>query len=230
MIMELIDKIYTKAPFYGSRRMVHELKRQGYEINRKRVIRLMQKMYLRAIYPKINLSKKNQSHKIYPYLLKDLEILRPNQVWSTDITFIPVKGGFFYLIAIIDWFSRYVLSWRLSNTMDVYFCLEALQEALKINRPEIFNTDQGSQFTSKDFIEILENNAIKISMDGKGRYLDNIFIERLWRTIKYEEVYLKKYESGIEAKNGLELYMPFYNKERLHQSLNYKTPYEIYCA
>lgn len=228
LIMNLIDKIYTDRPFYGSRKIVHELKRQGHVVNRKRVLRLMQKMNLHPIYPKPNLSKNNSSHKIFPYLLKDINISRPNQVWSTDITYIPVQGGYFYLIAIIDWFSRYILSWKLSNTMDTYFCLIALDEALKIACPEIFNTDQGSQFTSEDFIQSLQKKNIKISMDGKGRCLDNIFVERFWRTIKYEEVYIKKYETGLDVKNGLENYLPFYNKHRLHQSLNYKTPYEVY--
>jgi len=188
----------------------------------------MRLMGLKAIYPKKNLSKQGQGHKIYPYLLDNVDVIRPNQVWSTDITYIPLKGGFFYLIAVMDWFSRYVLSWKLSNTMDVDFCVDALEEALSIAQPEIFNTDQGSQFTSKEFTGVLEANNIKISMDGKGSYFDNIFVERLWRTIKQEEVYKKKYENGLEAKNKLEIYMLFYNENRIHESLSYKTPKEIY--
>lgn len=228
LVMDLIDKIYTEYPFYGSRKIVEGLERMGHVVNRKRILRLMQKMSLCPIYPKPNLSKKSKLHKIYPYLLKNVEIIKPNQVWSTDITYIPVRNGYFYLIAIIDWFSRYVLSWKLSNTMDVDFCIDTLEEALKIAIPEIFNSDQGSQFTSYDFIKILEKENVSISMDSKGRCLDNIFIERLWRTIKYEEVFIKKYENGLDAKNNLELYMQFYNKKRFHQSLKYKTPQEVY--
>ena len=227
-IMNIIDKIYTMYPFYGSRKIVEELERMGLSINRKRVLRLMKKMGLSPIYPKPNLSKKNNMNKIYPYLLRDIKIVKPNQVWSTDITYIPISNGYFYLIAIIDWFSRYVLSWKLSNTMDIDFCIDTLEEALKIAIPEIFNSDQGSQFTSCKFLKTLEKESVKISMDGKGRYLDNIFIERLWRTIKYEEVFIKKYTNGLDAKNNLSQYMKFYNEKRLHQSLKYKTPQEIY--
>jgi putative transposase len=228
LIMDLIDKIYTEYPFYGSRKMVEGLARMGHIVNRKRVLRLMQKMGLCPIYPKPNLSKKNNLHKIYPYLLRNIEIIKPNQVWSTDITYIPVRSGYFYLIAIIDWFSRYVLSWKLSNTMDIDFCIEVLDEALKIAIPEIFNSDQGSQFTSYDFINILEKENVSISMDGKERCIDNIFVERLWRTIKYEEVFIKKYENGLDAKINLDRYIQFYNEKQYHQSLKYKTPQEVY--
>lgn len=227
-LMTLIDKIYTDYPFYGSRRMTAELKRQGHEVNRKRVIRLMQKMGLQAIFPNRNLSKAAEHHVKYPYLLKDLIIDRPNQVWATDITYIRVGDGYLYLTAIMDWYTRFVLSWRLSNTLDVGFCLEALEDALGIGKPEIFNSDQGSQYTSKDFTGALESQGIQISMDGKGRCYDNIFVERLWRSVKYEEVYLKRYETGKEAKNGLNSYMKFYNEKRLHQSLGYKPPQEVY--
>lgn len=188
----------------------------------------MRLMDIQAIYPKRNLSKKRQDHKIYPYLLKEVKIDRPNFVWSTDITYVPVSQGFLYLVAIIDWYSRYVLSWRLSNTLDVTFCIEALEEALDKGCPAIFNTDQGSQFTSKEFTEMLLNREIRISMDGSGRVFDNIFIERLWRTVKYEEIYLKGYESCADAKEGLGYYFPFYNNERYHQSLGYKTPQVVH--
>lgn len=229
MYMEMIDREYTDHPFYGSRQMTAFLRRQGHLVNRKRVMRLMRMMGLEAIYPKPNLSKAAAGHKKYPYLLKDLQILSPNHVWSTDITYIPVKGGFLYLTAIMDWFTRYILSWRLSNTMDVGFCLEALEEALSQGSPSIFNSDQGSQFTSKEFTGSLKARDIKISMDGKGRAFDNIFVERLWRTIKYEEVYLKKYETCRDAHLGLRSYIKFYNEERPHSSLSYRTPQEVYC-
>ncbi len=227
-IMEMIDKQYLKRPSYGSRKMVVHLASEGYTVNRKRVQRLMRLMNIQAIYPKPNLSKKRAEHKIYPYLLKGVKIERPNHVWSTDITYVPLLHGFLYLVAIIDWYSRYVLSWRLSSTLDVTFCIEALEEALEKGCPEIFNSDQGSQFTSKDYTAILISRGISISMDGRGRAFDNIFIERLWRTVKYEEVYLKGYESGKEVKEGFEQYFPFYNNERYHQSLAYKTPHEVH--
>ena len=188
----------------------------------------MNMLGLQAIYPKKRLSKSNKEHKKFPYLLRGVEINKANQVWTTDITYIPIRGGFFYLTVIMDWYTRYVLSWRLSNTLDVHFCIEAIEEALRMNKPEIFNSDQGVQYTSNEFTKILEKENIKISMDGKGRVFDNIFVERLWRTIKYEEVYIKRYENGIEAKNGLKNYLMFYNKRRPHQSLEYKTPYERY--
>ncbi len=213
-LMEMIDKQYLKTPFYGSRKMVVYLTSEGYLINRKRVQRLMRLMNIQAIYPKANLSKNRQEHKPYPYLLKGVNIDRPNFVWSTDITYIPVRHGFLYLTAIIDWYSRYILSWRISNTLDVAFCIDALEEALEKGSPEIFNSDQGSQFTSNEFTERLLSKKIKISMDGRGRVFDNIFIERLWRTVKYEDVYLKGYETGKEVKEGLSAYFPCYNNER----------------
>lgn len=226
--MEIIDKVYTERPYYGSRKMVIALKRQGHIVNRKRVVRLMRLMGLEVFYPKPNLSKAVADHKKYPYLLRGVVITRRNQVWSTDITYIPLKGGFLYLVAVIDWYTRFVLSWRLSNTLDNSFCIEALQEAFRYGQPEIFNTDQGVQFTSTSFTQILEDHNIKISMDGKGRALDNIFCERLWRTVKYENVYIKRYECGIEAVKGIAEYFKFYNNERPHQSLNYETPESLY--
>jgi putative transposase len=208
--------------------MVVELRKSGYIVNRKRVQRLMRKMGISAIYPKRSLSQRNKAHKIYPYLLKDVKIDTPNFVWSTDITYIQLREGFLYLVAIIDWYSRYVLSWRLSNTLDVSFCLEALEEALSKGTPAIFNSDQGSQFTSKDFTQILLDKGIKISMDGRGRVFDNIFIERLWRSVKYENVYLKGYETCEETIDGLGSYFPFYNNQRPHQALGYKVPHEVH--
>ena len=227
-LMEMIDKQYLKTPFYGSRKMVVYLTSEGYLINRKRVQRLMRLMNIQAIYPKADLSKSRQEHKIYPYLLKGVKIDRPNLVWSTDITYIPVSQGFLYLVAIIDWYSRYVLSWRLSNTLDVSFCIDALEEALEKGSPEVFNSDQGSQFTSKEFTERLLSEEIKISMDGRGRVFDNIFIERLWRSVKYEDIYLRGYETGKDVKEGLSAYFPFYNNERFHQALGYRTPEEVH--
>ena len=228
ILMKEIDKLYTDHPFYGSRRMTIMLRKESYHVNRKKIIRLMDLMKLKAIFPKRNLSKCNKEHKKFPYLLKNIEITKPNQAWATDITYIPIQGGFFYLTVIMDWNTRYILSWRLSNTLDLTFCVEALEEALIINKPEIFNSDQGVQYTSNDFIKILERNKIKISMDGKGRAFDNIFVERLWRSVKYEEVYIKRYKNGKEAKEGLSNYIKFYNKKRPHQSLGYFTPYEKY--
>ncbi len=227
-LMRLIDEQYTKTPFYGAPRMTACLQRQGYPINHKRVERLMNKMGIHAIYPKPRLSKRAMEQAIFPYLLKGMDIIYPNQVWCTDITYIRMAKGFVYLVAIMDWFSRYVVSWALSNSLDEYFCIEALEYALKNARPEIFNSDQGCQFTSKDFIGYLEREKISISMDGRGRAYDNIFVERLWRTVKYEEVYINDYQSIREAKQQLGKYFLFYNKERLHQSLGYNTPAEIY--
>lgn len=226
--MNLIDQEYTAHPFYGSRRMAAWLYAQGYIVNRKRIQRLMQFMGLEAIYPKPNLSKADTRHKKYPYLLRDLKVGFPGHVWSTDITYIRLSGGFAYCTAIIDWFSRYVISWRVSNTLDNSFCLEALEEALENGRPEIFNTDQGVQFTSSAFTSILERFAIKISMDGKGRALDNIFVERLWRSLKYEDIYLKDYISVKEARQGIDKYFHFYNNERLHQALDYRCPRDVF--
>jgi putative transposase len=227
-LMKKIDEQYIKTPFYGSRRMAAFLKKEGEDANRKRVQRLMRLMGIEAIYPKPRTTIKSEDHKIYPYLLQGVSIVRPNQVWSTDITYIRTLRGFLYLVAIIDWYSRYILSWGLSNTLDRYFCIEALKEALDRGKPEIFNSDQGSQFTSVEFNGILKAEDVKISMDGRGRVFDNIFVERLWRTIKYEEVYIKDYEDGPSAYKGLSVYIPFYNDERLHQSLNYLTPSAIY--
>lgn len=225
-LMNMIDSLYTKSPFYGSRKMAKQISLDtGLEINRKRVQRLMRTMAITAIYPKPNTSRANKGHRIYPYLLTGLTISKPNTVWSTDITYIRLKHGFAYLTAIVDWYSRKVLSWRLSNTMDSSFCVEALEEACeKYGIPEYFNTDQGAQFTSAEFTEQLKSRGIKISMDGKGRAIDNIFIERLWRTVKYENVFLRGYQSMVEARDGLREYFAFYNDERLHASLGYRTP------
>ena len=228
-LMSLIDREYMKTPFYGSRKMAELLSRLlRRPINRKRVQRLMRLMGIEAIYQKPNTSRPNSEHKVYPYLLKGLEIDRPGQVFAADITYIPMRHGFMYLVAVMDWFSRFVLSWRLSNTLDVHFCLEALEEALGMQTPDIFNTDQGAQFTSSKFTGMLKDHGIKISMDGKGRFLDNIFVERLWRTLKYEEVYLKAYDTVTQAKAGISAYMHFYNYERLHQALGYKTAWEAH--
>lgn len=228
-IMRLIDKEYTKRPFYGSRKMRDYLRRLGYKINRKRVQRLMRKMGLQSIAPKPNTSKPNIKHRVYPYLLGGIEVIRPNQVWCTDITYIPMAGGFVYLTAVMDWYSRYVLSWEISIFMDCEFCVSALERALRCHsKPDIFNTDQGSQFTSNEFTGTLKEHQIKISMDGKGRALDNIFIERLWRSVKYEEVYLKEYQSVEELRKSLKEYFNFYNHQRPHQSFAGMTPAEIY--
>jgi len=228
--MKLIDCQYLVTPFYGTRRMSAWLKKQGHQVNRKRVRRLMRIMGLKAIYRRPRTSKPAPGHKIYPYLLSDMEITQPNQVWSADITYIPMARGFLYLVAIIDWYSRYVLSWRLSNTMDSGFCIEALKDALRKGRPDIFNTDQGAQFTDEAFTSLLQKHGVRISMDGKGRYNDNLFIERLWRTVKYEEVYLKAYQNGRDARVGINDYFHFYNLERPHQSLSYLTPAEVFIT
>lgn len=228
-LMKEIDAIHMELPYYGSRRIAWVLRQKGYEVGRGHVSKLMKRMGICAIYCKKKLSKPCAAHKKYPYLLKNLEINRSNQVWATDITYIPMSRGFAYLIVIIDWHSRKALSWRLSNTMDVSFCVDALEEAIKTyGTPEIFNTDQGSQFTSNEFTGILEKNGIKISMDGRGRWLDNVFIERLWRSLKYEEVYLKAYESMSDAKKGIGDYLTHYNSRRPHQALEMKTPDQAY--
>jgi len=230
-LMRRIDRQYMRTPFFGSPKMTAWLRQETDEaVNHKRVARLMRLMGLQAAVPGPHTSRKHPAHPVYPYLLRGLEITHPNQVWSTDITYIPMVYGFLYLVAIIDWFSRYVLSWRLSNTLDTGFCLEALDEALKQGRPEIFNTDQGAQFTSEDFTKAVKDAGMKISMDGRGRALDNVFVERLWRTVKYEEVYPGDYGDGREAYAGLARYFPFYNLERPHQSLGYRTPYEVHTA
>jgi len=229
-LMRLIDELYTAHPFYERRQMTLSLRRAGYGVNPKRVHRLMRKMGLVAIYPKPHTTVASPGHRIYPYLLRGVEITRPNQVWSTDITYVPMANGFMYLTAVIDWYSRYVLAWQLSNTLDAFFCIEALEQALQGGRPEIFNTDQGSQFTSDAFTAILEAASIRISMDGKGRALDNIFVERLWRTVKYEEIYLHHYETVPQLYAGLHNYFCFYNQERPHQSLAGRSPAEVYFA
>jgi len=227
-MMKLIDQQYLSTPFYGSRRMKVWLGREGHSANRKRVRRLMRTMGVQAIYRRPRTSKPGPGHKVYPYLLGGMEITRPNQVWAADITYIPMARGFHYLVAIMDWHTRYVVAWNLSNTLDADFCVEALEEALGKGRPEIFNTDQGSQFTGDGFTGLLKQHGVRISMDGKGRYSDNIFVERLWRTVKYEEVYLKAYSDGWEARVGLKAYFHFYNNQRPHQALGYRTPAEVF--
>jgi len=230
-LMRLIDEEYMRHPFLGSRKMRDYLRRQGYKMNRKRVQRLMKKMGLASVAPKPNTSLRNKAHPVYPYLLRELAINRANQVWCTDITYIPLRGGFVYLVAIMDWHSRKVLSWELSNTMEADFCVSALERAIRrYGTPEIFNTDQGSQFTSEAFTGVLKQHEIKISMDGKGRWMDNVFIERLWRSVKYEDVYLKEYHSVSALREGLEVYFHYYNNERTHQSLENLTPAEVYGA
>ena len=229
--MSAIDRIYTKHPSLGSRKITKLLRKQSEwrRVNRKRVYRLMQLMGIEAIYPKPKLSKSDESYPKYPYLLKGLEIKAPNQVWCSDITYIPTERGFVYLTVIMDWYSRYVLSWEVSNSMESSFCTKALKRAItRHGKPDIFNSDQGSQYTSVDFREELESNGIKISMDGRGRCMDNIFIERLWRSVKYEEVYLKSYETLPDARSALREYFEFYNNERPHQSLDYRTPHEVH--
>ena len=228
--MKLIDRQYLATPFYGARKIAACLKSRGCSVNRKRIRRLMRVMGLKAVYRRPRTSKPAPGHKIYPYLLGGLKITRPNQVWAADITYIPMARGFLYLVAIIDWYSRYVLSWRLSNTLDAGFCVEALEEALKKGRPDIFNTDQGSQFTGEAFTGLLQQHGVRISMDGKGSYNDNLFIERLWRSVKYEEVYLKAYQDGREARIGLGNYFRFYNTERPHQTHGYRTPAEVFTS
>jgi putative transposase len=229
-LMRLIDGQYLKTPFWGSRNMTDFLKRRGYRVNRKRTQRLMRTMGLEGLAPGPSTSRKAPGHKIYPYLLREVLIERPNQVWSSDITYVPLGSGFLYLVAVMDWYSRHVLSWRLSNSLDVEFCVEALDEALAMGRPEIFNTDQGSQFTSREFTERLLTSSIAISMDGRGRALDNVFIERLWRSVKYEDIYLKGYASGADCHTGLTSYFRFYSHERPHQSLAYRTPWEVHTS
>ena len=230
-IMNAIDEIYTECPFYGHRRILPELKEAyGFNIGKKRTISLMKEMGLQAIYPKkrLYLSDPDKQSKKFPYLLSGLPIIRPNQVWGTDITYIRLKDGFAYLAAILDWFSRYVLAWQLSRTLESGFCVLTLEEALKVDIAEIHNSDQGVQFTDKDYIAVLEANRVKISMDGRGRCMDNIFTERLWRTVKYENIYLNDYADFGEAGDGLKQYFQFYNERRRHQSLGYKTPAQIY--
>jgi len=230
-LMRRIDELYLAAPFYGARRMVAVLRREHWTVNRKRVRRLMRVMRIEAIYQKPNTSRSHPDHVVYPYLLRGLVIDRSNQVWCADITYIPLAKGFVYLVAVMDWFSRRVLAWRLSTGMDTGFCVEALQEALdRYGTPNIFNTDQGAQFTSTAFTGVLTAGGVRISMDGKGRYLDNIFIERLWRSLKYEDIYIKAYASVPEARRGIGCWLSFYNDERLHQALGYRTPREVFQA
>ena len=229
-LLRLIDRQYTQTPFYGWPRMTAYLRREGYEINPKRVRRLMALLGLQAIYPQRGTSMPAPGHKRYPYLLRGLKITHPCQVWSADITYVPMRHGFMYLVAIIDWFSRYVLAWQLSNTLDGLFCRVALRQALAQGQPNIFNTDQGAQFTALEFTDILERAAIRISMDGCGRALDNVFVERLWRTVKYEHIYLMDYVAVPDLEMGLHAYFRFYNHERLHQSLDYRTPAEVHYA
>lgn len=230
-LMRLIDQEYTRAPFYGYRKMTVRLNRQhNYAVNHKRVARLMRKMGLQAIFPGPRTSFPDQQHKKYPYLLRKLKIQRPNQVWSADITYVPMPHGFMYLVAVMDWFSRYVLAWQLSNTLDGTFCLAALRQALQHGQPEIFNTDQGVQFTARAFTRQLETAGIQISMDGRGRVFDNIFVERLWRSVKYEDIYLKEYATVLALDGGLTDYFDLYNHERPHQSLEYQVPADVHHA
>jgi putative transposase len=227
-LMRLLDEEYTAHPFLGSRRMTRWLMEQGEAVNRKRVQRLMRLMGLEAIYPKPKLSAAGRGHRIYPYLLRNVSIERPDQVWSTDITYVPLARGFMYLAAIIDWYSRYVLAWRLSNTLDGSFCLDMLEEALSRGQPAVFNTDQGVQFTAAAWTSRLERAGVAVSMDGRGRCLDNVFVERLWRSVKYEDIYLYRYEAVPQLRQGLGRYFPYYNEERFHQSLDYRTPAAVY--
>ncbi len=226
-LMALLDRQYLRTPFYGSRRMTAWLQTQGHGVNRKRVQRLMQRMGLAVIYQRPRTSRPAPAHRIYPYLLRGLRIERVHQVWAADITYIPMARGFLYLVAVMDWVSRYVLAWRLSNLLDADFCIEAVEEALRQGRPEIFNTDQGSQFTGDGFTGVLRGHGVAISMDGRGRFADNIFVERLWRSLKYEEVYLKAYENVAQARHGIAAYFEFYNHQRLHQALGYRTPRQL---
>lgn len=228
-IMNLIDELYTEHPYYGTRRMSKCLQAKGYNIGRKGLRRYYRIMGLEAIYPKKNLSKRNQAHKVYPYLLRNIEITEPNHVWSADITYIRLKQGFIYLVAIIDWHSRYVLTWQVSISLESEFCVAALQEAIaQYGKPKIFNTDQGVQFTCEKFITVLTEHSIEISMDGKGRALDNVFIERFWRSLKQEKIYLIVLNTVMEAKNAIKSYVNFYNTQRMHQSLGYLTPETVY--
>ncbi len=228
-LMDEIDRQFLKTPFYGSRQMARHLRRQGYAVGRTRIRRLMRLMGLQAIYQKPRTSIPGTHHQIYPYLLGGLSITRANQVWCADITYIPMHRGFMYLVAVMDWHTRAVLSWRLSNTIDSSFCVEALEEALsRYGKPEIFNTDQGCQFTSKEFTEMLSRAGVRISMDGKGRWMDNVFIERLWRSLKYESVYLREFETGLEARREIGRWLDYYNTDRPHSSLVDKTPMEVY--
>lgn len=227
-LMRLLDEQYMQTPFYGSRRMAWWLQEQGYKVNRKRIQRLLRLMGLEAVYPRPRTSDPNLEHRIYPYLLRNVAISKVNQVWSADITYIPMSRGFMYLVAILDWHSRYVVAWRLSNSLDSDFCVEALQAALTLGQPQIFNTDQGCQFTSRAFTSVLEQRQIAISMDGRGRALDNVFIERLWWSVKYEDVYLRSYETVLELEAGLAAYFDFYCRRRPHSALENRMPWDVY--
>lgn len=226
--MRALDEIYTEWPFYGSRRLAVVLEQRGFSVNRKRVQRLMRLMGIEAIYARPKTSERHPEHRIYPYLLKNVPITRNSQVWSTDITYIRLQRGFCFLVAVMDWYSRFVLSWAVSNTVDVGFCLDALDDALRTGKPDIFNTDQGSQFTSDGFTKRLLDAGVQISMDGRGRALDNVWIERLWRSVKYEDIYLRDYQTVDEVRRGLSKYFAFYNNQRPHQSLGYLTPAQVY--
>jgi putative transposase len=227
-LMQLLDQQYTARPFYGVKKMTLALREQGYDVGKDRVRSLLRLMGLEAIYPRRSFSQGGPEHKVYPYLLREVSITQPNQVWSADITYVRLLRGFVYLVAILDWYSRYVVSWVLSHTLESDFCVQALQVALQEGQPQIFNTDQGTQFTSDAFTEVLVGKQIAISMDGRGRVFDNIFVERLWRTVKYEDIYLKGYETREQAEQGLQVYFQFYNTERYHQALNYQTPWSVY--
>ncbi len=227
-LMRRLDELYLQRPFYGSPRMTDWLREKGWVVNEKRVARLMRVMGLQAVLPGPHTSRGHPQHRVYPYLLRDIRIEGPNQVWCSDITYVPMRRGFLYLVVVMDWFSRYVLAWELSNTLEVLFCVETLQRALGIGQPQIFNTDQGAQFTSEEFTAKLTGAGIRISMDGRGRALDNVMVERLWRSVKYEEIYLRDYADGREAWSGLSRYFPFYNTKRHHQGLGSKTPAQVY--
>ena len=229
-LMRRIDELHLEYPFAGSRMMRGLLRQEGLSSGRRHIATLMRRMGIEALYRKPNTSRRRPGHTVYPYLLRGLEVSRPNQVWATDITYIPMARGFLYLMAIMDWHSRYVLAWRLSNTLEVDFCVAALEEALSKGRPQIFNTDQGSQFTSEAFTSMLLAQGVQVSMDGRGRCMDNVFVERLWRSIKYEEVYLKAYQNGTEARKGIGAYLAFYNQERPHQALGYRSPGQVFHA
>ena len=227
-LMRLIDQLYLKRVYYGSPRMTDWLRELGWLVNEKRIARLMREMGLQAVVPGPHTSKPSPEHKVYPYLLRGLPVVAPDEVWCADITYVPMRRGFLYLVAVMDWFSRYVLAWELSNSLESFFCLEALEMALEVSCPGIFNTDQGAQFTAEAFTGRLESAGIAISMDGRGRAMDNVFVERLWRTVKYEEVYLRDYADGVEARESLGRFFRFYNTQRRHQSLDRRTPAEVY--
>lgn len=229
-LMRRLDELYTAHPFYGSRRMVATLEREGWQLNRKRVQRLMRQMGLEAIYPRRSLSRGSSPAARFPYLLKGLVITRPNQVWAVDLTYLRLVGGYLYLVALLDWYSRYVLAWELSNSLEAGFCVRALQRALRHGAPEIHNSDQGVQFTSELYVAAVQASGAQISWDGRGRVYDNIFVERLWRTVKYEDIYLREYADGWALREGLGKYFRFYNEERPHQALDYRTPAEVYMS